>query len=130
MVFEILGLGLLVPVISLILDSQFLQKFPEAKLIMDFLGGISQLQFTYLFLTLIIFIYIFKALFFLIVLTFRQNRFLANLTSYLSKSLYKNYILQPYKFHIERNNSSLIKNIQVEIYNVNAFCTGLINFFC
>ena len=45
MFFEILGLGILVPVISLILDPDFIQKYPEAERVMAFLGGISQREF-------------------------------------------------------------------------------------
>ena len=36
---------------------------------------------------------------------------------------------QSYGYHIKRNNASLLKNIQVEVNYVNAFCTGLIHFF-
>jgi ATP-binding cassette, subfamily B, bacterial PglK len=128
MFFEVLGLGILVPVISLILDSEFIQKYPEAERVMAFLGGISQREFTFLFLALVVLIYIVKTLF-LVTLTYHQNRFLSNLMAYFSKSLFQKYMSQPYGHHIKRNNASLLKNIQVEVNYVNAFCTGLIHFF-
>ena len=128
MFFEIIGLGILIPVISFILDPELIETYPNAKSVMDFMGGITQREFTFLFLAFLVFIYIVKTLF-LVVLTYRQNRFLANLTSYFSKSLFQKYLSQPYGFHIKRNNASLIKNIQLEMNYVNAFCTGLIQFF-
>tara|TARA_B100000941_G_scaffold175060_1_gene125236 strand:- start:1247 stop:2986 length:1740 start_codon:yes stop_codon:yes gene_type:complete len=128
MIFEMLGLGILVPVISLILDPDFIQKYPEAEGVMAFLGGISQREFTFLLLALVVFIYIVKTLF-LVTLTHCQNRFLANLSAYFSKSLFQNYMSKPYGYHIKRNNASLLKNLQVEVNYVNAFCTGLIHFF-
>jgi len=128
MFFEILGLGILVPVISLILDPDFIQKYPEAERVMAFLGGISQREFTFLFMALVVLIYIVKTTF-LVTLTHRQNRFLANLSAYFSKSLFQKYMSQPYGYYIKRNNASLLKNLQVEVNYVNAFCTGLIHFF-
>ena len=128
MLFEVLGLGILVPAISLLLDSDFIQKYPEAAHVMAFLGGLSQREFTFLFLGFVVFIYIVKTLF-LVVLTYKQNRFLANLTAFISKQLFKKYLSLPYSFHLNRNAATLIKNIQVETNYLNVFCTGLISLF-
>lgn len=128
MLFEVFGLGVLIPAISVVLDPNFFYKTPEIKPIVQFFGELSQTQFTFLFLGFVVLIYILKS-FFLIVLTYRQNKFLANLNAFLTNALFEKYMKLPYSFHLNRNAGVLIKNIQVEIAYLNAFCTGLISLF-
>ena len=128
MLFEVFGLGVLIPAISVVLDPDFFYKTPEIEPIIQFFGALSQTQFTFLFLGLVVLIYLLKTLF-LIVLTYRQNKFLANLNAFLTNALFEKYMKLPYSFHLNRNAGILIKNIQVEISYLNAFCTGLISLF-
>tara|TARA_A100001015_G_scaffold161094_1_gene179063 strand:- start:688 stop:2439 length:1752 start_codon:yes stop_codon:yes gene_type:complete len=128
MLFEVFGLGVLIPAISGVLDPNFFYKTPEIEPIIQFFGALSQTQFTFLFLGLVVLIYLLKS-FFLIVLTYRQNKFLANLNAFLTNALFEKYMKLPYSFHLNRNAGVLIKNIQVEISYLNTFCTGLISLF-
>jgi len=128
MLFEVFGLGVLIPAISVVLDPDFFDKTPEIKPIIEFFGELSQTQFTFLFLSFVVLVYLLKS-FFLIILTYRQNKFLANLNAFLTNALFEKYMKLPYSFHLNRNAGVLIKNIQVEISYLNAFCTGLISLF-
>ena len=112
MLFEVFGLGVLIPAISVVLDPDFFYKTPEIKPIIQFFGALSQTQFTFLFLGLVVLIYLLKS-FFLIVLTYRQNKFLANLNAFLTNALFEKYMKLPYSFHLNRNAGVLIKNIQI-----------------
>ena len=49
-----------------------------------------------------------------------------NINAYISNSLYEKYLRAPYSFHLSRNSTSLIKNLQVEIIYFQVFCLALI----
>ena len=71
-------------------------------------------------------IYFFKSAF-LIFLSHFQNRFISNLSAFLSNKLFTNYLNQGYKFHVDRNSSDLIKNFQVEITYFSNFLVSTIS---
>ena len=127
MFFEILGLGSLLPVLSLIANPENLKEIPLLNEISYFNG----LTYNYLVLVLLIGIgalYLIKTLF-LSYLTFRQNRFLANISATISNNLFAKYLTQPYKFHINNNSSKLIKNLQTEVNLLGAFNFAVISLF-
>ena len=124
MVLEVFGLGILIPALSIILDPEMIEKTPILSLIRNYFSDYTDKNFTYFFLVCIVLLYLIKSLF-IVFLTFKQNRFLTNITAYVSNKLYKAYLTQPYGFHLSRNASELIKNIQVEI---NYFYTFLLSF--
>lgn len=113
MFLEILGLGVLIPLLTLLLSPEQINSEYSLIIINKFLPEASNQTFVLVFLIIILLIYIIKS-FFLIYLNHKQNRFLANLTAEISNKLFKNYLCQPYNFHLNRNSSDLIKNIQVE----------------
>ena len=127
MFFEILGLGSLLPVLSLISSPENLKEIP---LLIE-ISYLNELTYNYLVLVLLIFIgilYLIKTLF-LSYLTYRQNRFLANVLATISNNLFARYLTQPYKFHIYNSSSKLIKNLQTEVNLVGAFNTAFISLF-
>ena len=110
MFLEILGLGSLLPVLSLIANPENLKEIP----LLSEISYLNKLTYNYLVLVLLIIIgilYLIKTLF-LSYLTYRQNRFLANALATISNNLFVNYLTQPYKFHINNSSSKLIKNLQ------------------
>ena len=127
MFFEILGLGSLLPVLSLIANPENLKEIP----LLSEISYLNKLTYNYLVLVLLIFIgilYLIKTLF-LSYLTYRQNRFLANVLATISNNLFARYLTQPYKFHIYNSSSKLIKNLQTEVNLVGAFNTAFISLF-
>tara|TARA_B110000977_G_C11090040_1_gene496385 strand:- start:7635 stop:9359 length:1725 start_codon:yes stop_codon:yes gene_type:complete len=128
MILEIFGLGILIPTLSLILDSEMIEKTSYISSIKSFLPVFSNQNFTILFLGVVTLLYFIKALF-LVFLTHKQNRFLANISSSISNNLFSFYMSQPYSFHLNRNASELIKNIQVEIGYLAYFLFSFITIF-
>ena len=127
MFFEILGLGSLLPVLSLIANPENLKEIP----LLSEISYLNELTYNYLVLVLLILIgilYLIKTLF-LSYLIYRQNRFLANILATISNNLFTNYLTQPYKFHINNSSSKLIKNLQTEVNLVGAFNTAFISLF-
>ena len=125
MVLEVFGLGVLVPAISIILNPETIEKSPFISPIRNFLSDFSNQSFTFLFLGAIVLVYFIKSTF-IVLLTHKQNRFLTNITAYISNNLFSSYLSQPYSFHLNRNAAGLIKNIQVEIYYLYVFLLSLI----
>ena len=120
MVFEVFGLGAIIPALSIILEPEVLEKSPTFNSIRNYFSEFSDQNFTYLFLGFVVLVFFIKTIF-IVFLTHKQNRFLTNITAYISNNLLTSYLSQPYKFHLKRNASDLIKNIQVEIYYLYVF---------
>jgi ABC-type multidrug transport system fused ATPase/permease subunit len=128
MLLEIFGLGILVPALSILLDPEIIEKTPVLSDIRFYFSDLSYQSFLILFLIFIVLVYLVKTLF-LVFLTHKQNRFLTNVTAFISNKLFDSYLRQPYSFHLNRNASELIKNIQVEINFLNVFLLSLITVF-
>ena len=127
MFLEVLGLGILLPLITLILDPKKLNS------IFDQLGFLSINQLEYnekvlLSLISIIIVYLIKASF-QILITHRQNFIIERLGADLGSKLYQKYLYQDYIQHINGNLSDLIKNTQVEINNFILFCRAVLMLF-
>jgi ABC-type multidrug transport system fused ATPase/permease subunit len=125
MILEVFGLGILIPALSIILEPEMLEKTPLISSIRNYFSEFSDQSFIFLFLGAIVVVYLIKSLF-IVFLTHKQNRFLTNITAYISNNLFSSYLSQPYNFHLNRNASQLIKNIQVEINYLYTFLLSLI----
>jgi ATP-binding cassette, subfamily B, bacterial PglK len=125
MILEVFGLGILIPALSIILDPEIIEKTPLILQIKNYFSEFSDQSFVLLFLAAIVFVYIIKTSF-IVFLTHKQNRFLTNITAQISNNLFSSYLSQPYNFHLNRNASELIKNIQVEINYLYTFFNSLI----
>ena len=125
MFLEIIGLGIIIPMVSILLDPQLLEKTEEISYLIDFLPVMSEQILIYFFLGLVIGVYLFKSLF-LGILSLKKNRFLQSLTASISNNLYSGYLNQEYKFHLNKNASELINNIQVEMNLLNTLISSII----
>ena len=111
-ILEVFGVGILVPILTLILEPEVLKNNEIIKEIYETLGFTSYISFIYSFLFFITLLYIFKT-FYIVYLSYRQNRFVANLVAYISNMLFSNYIFAPYSFHLT-NNSHLLYPSYIE----------------
>lgn len=125
MILEVFGLGILIPALSILLDPEMIDKTPLFSSIRNYFSEFSDQNFIFFFLGAIVVVYFIKSLF-IVFLTHKQNRFLTNITANISNNLFSSYLSQPYNFHLNRNASELIKNIQVEISYLNTFLLSLV----
>ena len=125
MIFEVFGLGIIIPFITIILNPEFLTSSVYSNQIRDVFGEIPYNDFLFYTLSIFVVIYLFKTLF-LIFLAFKQNTFLSNLDATVSVKLFNHYLKKKYSFHLKRNSASLIKNLQVEVNLFRSFCMALI----
>ena len=128
MVFEIFGLGILIPALSILLDPEMIETNSLVSFVRSFFLEYSNQNFLFIVLGTIVTVYFLKSLF-LVFLTYKQNRFLTNIIAYISNKLFSSYMKQPYSFHLNRNASELIKNIQVEIEYFYIFLVSIITLF-
>ena len=128
MILEFFGLGILVPVLNILLDPSALDENRYFESLREFFIGISDQSFTLYLLGFIVVFYIAKSCF-LVLLTFKQNRFLSFLNASIINKLFSSYMNQPYDYHLKINSSVLVKNLQLEAGYFFTFITSLINVF-
>lgn len=112
MLLEMGGIGILLPIISFFLSQSTFSKY--SHLLPTLLQGRSHNILLIIGFSSIVLFYIVKSLF-LIYLSYRQSKFTAKLSVYLSDKLFRGYLDMNYTFFLNRNSSDLIKNIQIEI---------------
>lgn len=113
MLFEILGLGIVIPILGLMLTPDIGVDYPQLKPIFEFLHNPTQKELILGGIIILLSVYIIKSIF-IIYLTKVQSKFGSRLCANLSRELFTGYVKQPYVFHLANNSSRLIKNIQVE----------------
>lgn len=127
MFLEIIGLGSLIPLLSLISSPETLNQISIINN-SDYLSNLDYKGLILFILVVVVFLYIFKSLF-LSYLTYRQNRFLANVNANISDRLFLMYINQPFGYHVDNNSSEIIKNLQSEVKMFGVYHTAIISVF-
>lgn len=127
MFLEVLGLGILLPVLTLILNPDEISVLTQNFTFIS-LDSFSYQEMVLWSLISIAFIYLIKAAF-LVFITYKQNIIIENLGAYLASRLYQKYLYQEYAKHIYRDLSEIIKNIQIEIGYFTVFCRALLALF-
>jgi len=128
MILEFFGLGILVPVLNILIDPSAFSQNQYFESLKEFFKGISDQSFILYILGFIVVFYAAKSCF-LVMLAFKQNRFLSLLNASISNKLFSSYMNQPYDYHLKINSSDLVKNLQIEASHFFTFMTSLINIF-
>ena len=121
MILEIMSLGLLFPVLKTILGEQ--QTY-----LINFLGNILNFKSpnTNYYLLLLLLIFFVLKTFYVTFLNYKQNKFIALVTSSIGNNLYKAYLDSDYEFHLKSNSSNHVKNLQIEMTHFNTYLLALI----
>ena len=109
MLFEMLGIGILLPILAIILNPNYIDDYPKTKVILELLGNPPHSKLILYALSSIVAVYVLKA-FFLLFVNWRQNNFSNSLSKTLEDLLFKYYLDQPYSFHLSRNSAVLLRN--------------------
>ena len=126
MFFEMLGLGVLFPILSFIINPNSLNQYKIFLEFKTYFNNPNDSTLTLILLTFLIGFYLIKT-FFLLYLNWERNSLSINISKSLSHKLFKGYLNQEYHFHLNNNSSTLLKNIQSEVQLFTAFATALIN---
>ena len=118
--FETLGIGLVIPMFKIITDPSILDKYPILSFLTDlspfnwFLGESHDMSVQGQLITgaiiMVIIVYSLKACF-LIFLSWKQNTFVTNLGIHWSEKLFSGYLHLPYSFYLQKNSALLIRNV-------------------
>ena len=111
---ETLGVGLVIPALSLFTQKNFAAKYPALLPVLNFFGNPDQHALVVGGLLLLLGVYVVKAVF-LVFLAWKQNRFTFGIGERLSLRLFTIYLRQPYIFHLQRNSAQLIRNVTNEV---------------
>lgn len=107
MVLETAGVGLILPVLALMTQSNFAVKYPELGPWLQRFGNPSGVRLITGAMLVLVGVSVVKAVF-LGYLAWRQARFVKTLQISLSQRLFAGYLRQPYIFHLQRNSAQLI----------------------
>ncbi|AUZ84037.1 ABC transporter ATP-binding protein [Methylophaga nitratireducenticrescens] len=110
---EMIGVGLIIPVLTLFTSNDIAGKYPEIAPILNIFGNPSHNDLVIIALILLVSVYGLKNIYlgFLIKL---QSTFAYNVQAACSQRLFEIYLRQPYSFHLQRNSADLIRNITTE----------------
>lgn len=114
MLLETLGIGLIIPVITLMMQGDIVNSYPALIPVFNFLGQPSQTELITLVMLGLVGVYLVKNLF-LAFLSWRQVHFTFDIQANLSRRLFTIYLRQPYTFHLQRNSAELIRNVTSEV---------------
>ena len=110
---EILGIALVLPVISLIVNPIQSGVFINSFLI-NFINVNSSEDLLIIFILALLFIFSIKYIF-LIFFYYFQNKVAFNLMHEITTKLYKSYLNKDYKFYINNNSSHIISNLSTQL---------------
>ena len=114
MLFEIGGLMILVPIIELMQKVDIASKYPQFKILFDFLGNPSNSKLLFYGLFIMSIFFTVKTLF-SIYISWKQSNFPVRVSAELTEKLFNIYLKQPYSFHLKVNSATLINTIQTEV---------------
>ena len=109
MLLETLGIGLVVPALTLMAQNDLATKYPALSPWLDRLGNPSHENLIMAGMLTLVAVYAIKTVF-LAFLAWRQAHFVYGLQAEMSQRLFSGYLHQPYAFHLQRNSAQLIRN--------------------
>lgn len=120
--FDLFGIGMVIPLIAIIINekSSFLDQFP---FLTEYLATYQKDEILIIFITFFLIFYLFKS-FFSTFLVWFEKKFIHYTHVDHGKRLLFNYLSENYLKFIERNSSSLIRNI---IFETGIFVTNVIS---
>lgn len=114
---EAIGIGVVLPLISLLSDSDFLVKYPRVAKIVYACGVETHTDLIITASVSIVLLYFLKNLY--IAWEVRlQIRFSMRNQIYYAKALLAEYLMKPYLFHINHNTATLIRNVNSGAQNI------------
>lgn len=125
---NVLGVGMMLPLMSALMDKDILQKSELAANVAGFFHINSSTGFVMFCVLLMIGVYIVKDLY-AIFENYVQNRFIANNRFYTQSRVLGTYIRRPYEFFLYASSGEIVRVIQQDIVNVFSLLSTLLFFF-
>jgi ATP-binding cassette, subfamily B, bacterial PglK len=113
MALEMLGLGIILPVLAVVLDESTINNYPKITSWLNNMGLTTYRQISIFLVVLLPIVYFVKTIF-LILVNFYQNKLVQVTIRDIIDKLFSRYLDQPYESFVSRNSSEYIKVIQTE----------------
>jgi ABC-type multidrug transport system fused ATPase/permease subunit len=124
-ILEIVGIGIIIPVISVIADPELVEKNKWLRFANDFTGAKTKNIFLlYLCLGLVLFFFV-KSIC-IGVMNYFQLRFIFSKRSALGAIIFRLHLSSPYTLHLERNTAEFDRNLRFDIPGVFALVRSFI----
>lgn len=124
-VLEALGISLILPILTLILDGNLDQIPFNFEIFFNHLPFFDNISLIYKISIFLFLIYIIKNIY-LLFYYYWQNKFSLSIYKETSTTLYELYLNCKMSFHLEKNSSELIRNVLVECKNYSSVINILI----
>lgn len=127
MLLETLGVGLVIPAIALLTQSDLVRNYPIFQSALQALGNPNPQTLAIGGVLVLVGVYLIKTLF-LGFLAWQQTRFAFEVQVQLSQRLFTTYLRQPYLFHLQRNSAHLLSNTTTAVnsFTGNGVLPGLL----
>lgn len=114
MIFEMFGIGLVLPVITLMTSPDAIHNFAGGTAVLSLLGNPTQQQLVvWGVIALAVLIAVKNT--YIVGLSWFQSKFVFTLHASLSQRLFSAYLRKPYVFHLQNNSAELIRNVVNEV---------------
>lgn len=127
-ILELIGIGSIPIFCMIILDTEILVRNSHGLISSNFIEDIGEQKFILISSVLLILIFLSKNLF-IAFIHFFKSKLILNLKINLTARLFDGYLYAPYLFHINRNPSVLIRNLNDVILNALRSVESFLNLF-
>ena len=110
MLFEALGVGLVMPAFVLLTQRDVATHYPELQAVLALAGHLGPRGLVVGGVLMLVAVYLVKGMY-LAMLVRRQAHFVFGVQAGLAQRLFGLYLRQPYSFHLQRNSAQLIHNV-------------------
>lgn len=115
--FETIGIGLIVPFVGIVTNPEMIQEQAILSYMYDLFKFQSTIGFVIFSVVFLLSVFILKNLY-LLFFNYVQYKVILNQQVKLSRDLFKEYLTKPYTFHLQRNTSNLLRNVNEEVPKV------------
>ena len=118
-IFEVISIGLVLPVVTFLVNENSINIFRN-YINIDLFNNISNDEILHLSILLLLVVFLIKFIFQIYFYT-KQNQIVFDIMHVLSRKLFNNYLSKPFYFFLNKNSSNLISNLTIHtpdvIYN-------------
>lgn len=116
-IFETVSIGVIVPFVGIITNPEIIFEQAPLTFIYELLNFNSSKSFIIFTISLLLIIFIMKNIYLLLFYNV-QFKIISNQRVKLSIKLFKEYLIKPYTFHLQRNSAQLLRNVSIEVTRV------------
>lgn len=111
--FEAVGIGLIMPFVSLIAHPELTEKYALLGAFKRFVGATTHLELVSTFGLALVGVYLLKNAY-LALVQYAQYRYVFRCQTRLANELFETYLRRPYTFHLQSNSAELVHDIHYE----------------